>query len=236
MADLLSTKEETQWFYEQRAAVAIKNLTRKNINAQYIPNRQEALPIIMGMIPPGVVVARGDSLSCDQVGVLRELKKRNQNAILDPFETDSEGYFTADAATRQRLQKEAFLADIFITGTNAITMDGKLVNIDGKGNRVAAMIFGPDKVIVVVGGNKIVKDEAEALMRVRQYAAPLNAKRHALKHHQDGFIDLPCVKSGSCVDCSHGYRICHYTVIIGGAMDWQKGRINVVIIGEALGI
>jgi hypothetical protein len=236
MVDQMSIQEEMQWYYEQRAAVVIKNLTRKNINAQFVPNRQEALPLIMGMIPPGAVVARGDSMTCDQVGVLQELKNRNQNAILDPFETDSQGYFAADSATRQSLQKQAFLSDIFITGTNAVTLDGKLVNIDGKGNRVAAMIFGPDKVIVVVGGNKIVKDEDEALMRVRQYAAPLNARRHAVKHHEGVLGDLPCVRTGGCVDCNHAYRICQFTVIIGGAIEWQKGRINVVIVGESLGI
>jgi hypothetical protein len=236
MVELMNIQEETRWFYEQRAAVVIKNLARQNINAQFVPGRAEALSVIMAMIPPGAVVARGDSLSCDQVGVLQALRDRRQNSILDPFETDSEGYFSADPAARHKMQKEAFLADIFITGTNAVTLDGKLVNIDGRGNRVAAMIFGPDKVIVVVGGNKIVKDENEALLRVRQYAAPLNAKRHALKHHQEGFKDLPCVRTGTCVDCSHGYRICHYTVIISGAMDWQKGRLNVVIVGETLGI
>jgi len=123
-----------------------------------------------------------------------------------------------------------------LTGTNAITLDGKLVNIDGVGNRVAAMIFGPKKVIVVAGINKIVSDVNEALERIRGFAAPMNAKRHYLKHQQPELGDLPCVQTGSCVDCRHDWRICNYTVIIEGAMIGQKGRINVVLVGEELGL
>ena len=98
------------------------------------------------------------------------------------------------------------------------------------------MIFGPDKVIVVAGVNKIVKDVNEALERIHNVAAPMNAKRHYLKHHRPEFGDLPCVRTGRCVDCNHGWRICRYTVIIEGAMIREKGRINVVLIGEELGI
>jgi hypothetical protein len=132
--------------------------------------------------------------------------------------------------------RETFSADIFITGTNAITLDGKLVNIDGAGNRVAAMIFGPSKVILVIGVNKIVKDVDAALERIHQMAAPVNAKRHVLKHHDEGLSTLPCVKTGSCADCRSDWRICNYTVIIDGAMPQHQGRINVVLVGEELGI
>ena len=132
--------------------------------------------------------------------------------------------------------KESFFADVFVTGTNAITLDGKLVNIDGYGNRVAAMIYGPAKVILVIGTNKIVKNVDEALERIHQYAAPINAKRHYLKHHDQNFIDLPCIKTGGCVDCRHEWRICNYTTIIEGAVSRHQGRINVVLVGEELGI
>ena len=98
------------------------------------------------------------------------------------------------------------------------------------------MIFGPEKVIVVAGVNKIVKDVDEALERIHNIAAPMNAKRHYIKHHTVEFGDLPCVRTGSCVDCSHAHRICRYTVIIEGVMVREKGRINVVIVGEELGI
>ena len=234
--DEMDTSQEKEWFYEQRARTVIKNLQERNINAQYVPNRQEALSVVLEMIPPGVTVARGDSISFDQIGVISELLKRNQNAIIDPFQWDADGSYLIEAKERQQMYREAFFADIFLTGTNAVTLDGKLVNIDGLGNRVSAMIFGPRKVIVVAGINKIVRDVNEALERVREFAAPMNAKRHYLKHHMPEFGDLPCVRTGRCVDCNHDWRICRYTVIIEGTMIQEKGRINVVLVGEELGI
>ncbi|MFH0738183.1 MAG: LUD domain-containing protein [Candidatus Micrarchaeota archaeon] len=119
---------------------------------------------------------------------------------------------------------------------NAITLDGKIVSTDGLGNRVAPVIFGPEKVILVIGANKIVKDVDQALQRIREIAAPINAKRHALKHHRPEFDNLPCARTGICVDCNHDWRICHYTVIIEGSMVREEGRINVVLVGEELGI
>ena len=236
MIDEADISQENEWFYEQRAKTVVKNFQKRNINAQYVPSRQEALSAVMEMIPPGAVIARGDSVSLDQVGVIPELKRRNQNTILDSFERDSEGFYIHEPEERLSLQKGAFLADIFLTGTNAITVDGKLVNIDGRGNRVAPMIFGPDKVIVITGVNKIVKDVDEALERIHKVTAPLNAKRHVMKHHGTELSDLPCVKTGNCSDCNHDYRICRYTVIVEGTMFPQNGRINMVLIGEELGI
>ncbi len=237
MIDETDVSQEKAWVYEERAKTVIKKLQKGNINGQYVPNRQEALTTIMEMIPPGVVVARGDSVSLDQVGVIPELEKRNQNRIIDPLERDAEGFFIVPEWEQKReIAREVFSADIYLVGTNAITLDGKLVNIDGWGNRVSALIFGPEKVIVVVGVNKIVKDVNEALERIHNFAAPMNAKRHHLKHHRDEFSDLPCVRTGRCVDCNHASRICRYTVIIEGAMAREQGRINVMLVGEELGI
>ena len=237
MTDETDLSQEKAWLHEERAKTVIKNLQRKNINGQYVPSREEALTAILGMIPPGVVVARGDSITVEQTGIITELKKRNQNRIIDPLEINAEGvYVNAEWEQRRRIAREVFSADIYLVGTNAITLDGKLVNIDGWGNRVSALIFGPEKVIVVVGVNKIVKDVNEALERIHNFAAPMNAKRHYLKHHRDEFSDLPCVRTGRCVDCNHDSRICRYTVIIEGARAREKGRINVMLVGEELGI
>ncbi len=236
MVDEMNLSEERKWFYEERARMVIANLQKRNINAQYTSSREEALSAVLGMIPEGATVVRGDSVSLDQIGVISELRKRNQNRFVDPFERDAEGFFLTDLEQHREMEREAFTSDVFLTGTNAITLDGKLVNIDGGGNRVAAMVFGPKKVIVVAGVNKIVKDVDEALERIHGVAAPINAKRHYLKHHRPEFGDLPCVKTGKCVDCNHDWRICRYTVIIEGTMPWDKGRINVVLIGEELGI
>ena len=134
------------------------------------------------------------------------------------------------------MEREAFSADIFLTSTNAITLDGRLVSIDGHGNRVSAMVFGPRKVIVVAGANKIVKDVDEALMRIHNFATPLNAMRHYLKHDMKEGGELPCVKGGSCVDCFHSERPCRYTVIIEGSGIMDPGRFEVVLVGEELGI
>ena len=236
MTDETNVSQEKKWLGEEQAKVVIKNLRRRNINAQYVASRKEALKAILEMIPPGATVARGDSITVDQVGILQGLLKRQQNVVIDPFKWDADGYFVDSSEERRRMQREAFFADVFLAGTNAVTLDGKLVNIDGRGNRVAAMIFGPEKVILVVGVNKIVKDVNEALERIRQIAAPMNAKRLLVKQHREEFKDLPCVLTGRCIDCTHDYRICGFSVIIDGNMARDKDRMNVVLIGEDLGI
>jgi len=233
MIDEADISQERRWFYEQCARTVISNLQKKNMEGQYVSSRQEALSTILEMIPPGAIVARGDGVTLAQIGILSSLKKRNQNRLVDPFEPCTDDVYLTNV---ERKGREALSSDIFLTGTNAITLDGKLVNIDGMGNRVSAMIFGPKKVIVVAGVNKIVKDVNEALERVHQVAAPINAKRHYSKHRRTELGGLPCVRTGRCIDCNHEFRICRYTVIIEGAMVRERGRINVVLVGEELGI
>ena len=236
MVDETDLSQEKKWYYEARARTVIKSLLKRRMNGQYAPSRQEALAAVMEMIPPGTTVARGDSVSVDQVGVPEELIKRNQNKFINPLKRDESGYFAYDTEERYRMEREAFSADVFITSTNAITLDGKLVSIDGHGNRVSAMVFGPKRVIVVVGANKIVKDVDEALVRIHNVAAPINTIRHYLKHNMTEAGNLPCVKEGRCVDCSHSERPCCYTVIIEGSGIMDKGRFDVVLVGEELGI
>jgi len=235
MIDETDISQEKAFFYKQRARKVIENLQKRKMNGYYAANRQEALSAVMDMIPPGTVVARGDSISLDQIGFIEAITQRGQNAVIDPFQLDSNGFWPEEQI-RQRMMRETFFADIFITSTNALTLDGKLVNIDGAGNRVSAMIFGPAKVILVVGANKIVKDTEAGLERIHQYTAPINAQRHALKHRSANLEGLPCVKTGGCIECKHDWKICNYTVIIDGAMPMHQGRINVVLVGEDLGI
>lgn len=235
MIDETDISQEKQWYYEWRAKTAVTNFKRRNINAVYVPDRQEALKVVLEMIPTGATVVRGDSISVDQIGIIPELKKRQQK-VIDPLERKPDGSFAVPEAEQKKVARQAFSADVFLVGSNAVTMDGKLVNTDGRGNRVAPMIYGPDKVIVIAGCNKLVKDLNEAFQRIRTMAAPINAKRHFLKHQSSGMGELPCVKTGNCADCSHDWRICRYTVIIEGAMKWEKDRINVVLVGEDLGI
>ncbi len=221
---------------ESDARKVVASLQKKHINAWYVSTRQEALPLVMGMIPEGVVVGKGDSLSVDQVGVVEALRRRDRNKIIDPTLRDASGHPVVDLPTKRRMQRETLFTDVYLTGTNAVTLDGKLVNTDGLGNRVAAMVWGPYKVIVVAGVNKIVKDVDAALERIRNVAAPLNAIRHYEEFHDEQFGTLPCVKTRKCANCRHDWRICHYTVIMDGALAQQKERINVVLVGEALGL
>jgi len=236
MMDEKDLSQEIKRYYEVRAKSVIKSLLKREINGQYAVSRAEALTVVMEMIRPGVTVARGDSVSVDQVGVMEEIVKRDQNKIINPLVRDADGNFAYDSHERHRLEREAFFADVFLSSTNAITLDGKLVSIDGHGNRVSAMICGPNKVIIVVGANKIVKDADEALARIHNFATPVNAIRHSLKHNMPEGLDLPCVKAGYCVDCNHPAKPCQYTVIIEGSGIMDKGRLNVVLIGEELGI
>ena len=236
MIDENDLSQERKHFYDERGRKAAARLQKKNIHAIYASTKEEALSEVIGLIPEGMKVVKGDSMSVDQVGVMEELKKRNQNEVSDPFERDAEGRTLLQGEERRKAQKEAFLADVFITGANAVTLDGRIVSTDAVGNRVAPVIFGPDKVILVIGANKIVKDVEDARRRIYEIAAPINAKRHALKHHIPEFGELPCVVTGSCTDCNHDWRICRFTVIIEGSMFPQKGRINVVLVGEELGI
>jgi hypothetical protein len=233
MTDETDISTEKAEYFQKRAEQVIKNMRKRKMNGLYVQKRQQAISAVLGMIPPGAVVARGDSISIEQIGLIPEIKKRKQNVLLDPFETDADGNWPEG---RERMMRETFSADIYITGTNAVTLDGKIVNIDGYGNLVAAMIFGPAKVILVVGVNKIVKDVPEALDRIHNYAAPINAKRHYVKHHDEMLGGLPCVRNGSCADCSHDWRICNYVTVIEGSMPPHRDRINLVIIGEELGI
>ena len=124
------------------------------------------------------------------------------------------------------LRKESLLSDVFLSSTNALTMDGKLVNIDGLGNRVAALIFGPKKVIVVAGINKIVPDVEAALDRIKNYVTPIHGKRRDRA--------IPCAKTGKCVDCHVPLRSCNAVVTIEGQR--HMDRMTVIIFGEELGL
>ncbi len=210
---------ELRQFYEMRSKTVIENLQKKNMDGFYVPNRQEALALVLSLVPPGAVVGRGDSMTLNQLDVIEELQKRGQNRIINPVQTDEKGH-NPKREERRQLQREALTSDVYLTSTNAITLEGTIVSTDGAGNRVAAMMFGPKKTIVVTGGNKIVQDLDEALKRIRNFCAPLNALRHQTKHRQEGL----------------GWGALRYTAIIDGCQPAEKGRITVIIVGEDLGI
>jgi len=230
---------QRKWLDTQRAEAAVSMFEKRRINAQYVANRKAALAAIMAMIPEGASVARADSITLDQVEVMETLRARNRNKIFWAQEKDSYGNaLIPDLEERMNMQRQSFFADVFLTGTNAITLDGKIVATDGLGNRVAPIIFGPKKVIVAVGINKLVRDVDEARARIRDTCAPMNARRHFEMHHRPWYGDIPCVKTGACPEegCFHERRICSSTIIVESVQIAYQGRMNVVIIGEDLGI
>jgi L-lactate utilization protein LutC len=212
--------------HKQKIEQLIGKLRENNISAFYVRDSREAFEKVMSMIPEGSVVGFGDSLTLRQIGVLQALEK-GKYTLLNPWKPG------ITVEENIKLKKRALTSDVFLTGTNALTADGKIVNVDGHGNRVAAMLFGPDRVIIVVGVNKIVANVEEALKKIREKTAPLNVKRHP------EFDPMPpCGETGVCTDCSSPWRICNKTVIIEREYDNDKYKpiITVIIVGRNLGI
>ena len=195
----------------------ICNFNQRGIEGHYFENSKSLIPFLKELVPAGSLVAWGGSMTLEETGVLDFLRKGNYKVIDRDTAENPEKLL--------QLNINAFSADYYFAGTNAITMDGKLVNIDGRGNRIAAMSYGPKNVIVVSGINKIVADEEEALLRIKNYAAPLNAIRLSKT--------TPCVSSGECECCFDSGCICSYTVIT--RRSHTPGRLKVFIVGEALG-
>lgn len=228
--------EVKKLYYEENIKTAISNIQKRHMGAQYVPNRQEALATLLKMIPPGVTVSRGDSVSLYQIGIIPQLRNANRNKVIDPSERSENGSLINVKQQKRQLEREMFFSDIFLTSAEAITLDGKIMCLDGHGSRVSPMILGPEKVIVVVGINKIVKDADEGQKRITSISAPMNNMRHFLKHNIEESGTLPCVKTGKCIDCRSEWRSCNYRVIIEGSLPEDHGRINILLVGEELGI
>jgi len=182
-----------------------------------------AAEIILTEIIPEIapeVVSFGDSMTLMETGVLDAFRHDPTISFIDTFE---EG---VDRPTIIQRRREALLSDLFLTGSNALTTDGKLVNLDMVGNRIAGLVFGPTDVIVTIGTNKIVPNVNSGVKRIREVAAPLNAQRHNAK--------TPCAKTGKCMRCKSPDRICNVWSIT--EKSWPAGRIRVVLIDQELGL
>ena len=215
---------------EKSALKCIEALKKNNLNGYYFSNQKEALEHILATIPPAATVGFGDSETVYQIGLPGALHNRGQK-LISPFWTDDPTtYVLPGAREALKVGKDALLTDFFIAGINAITVDGKILNTDAFGNRLAGIIFGPRKVILVAGTNKIVTNVEEAVERIRKVASPLNALRHRVEHGME--TDLPCAESGECFDCD-SCRACCFTLIIEQQL---YPRIEVVLIGEKLGL
>lgn len=197
----------------------IEALNNNNMRAQFVKSKDEARKLVMSMIKKEDVIGAGGSMTLDQCKIRAELRMKDYN-FLDWFLPE------ISMEEKKKILDKSLTCDTYLTSTNALTMDGKLYNVDGRGNRVAAMVFGPKKVIVVTGKNKIVKNMQEAKERMETIAAPLNAKK---LNKNTG-----CSKTGYCVDCKSEERICrHYLITDRQAKD---NRFHIIIVDDNLGL
>lgn len=202
---------------EKLASKLIKELTRRHYDAFYCKTKTDALEMVMRLIPEGSSISWGGSVTVRELGIPQALHDGNYEVIdRDLAKTPEE---TKD------MYHKALSADFFLSSVNAITEDGLIVNIDGRGNRVAAITYGPEKVIFVVGMNKVVRNIDEAMLRARNTAAPINNQR---------FNNLnPCKTDGCCHNCNTPTCICNYIEIMRNS--FPEHRHAVVLIGENLG-
>ena len=207
-----------RWYYEERAKRTVEALQKNGFTAFYVEERQKARQEILKLIPDEATVGVGGSITIRQLEVLPELTKAGHR-IYDHWVS---GGSSEEVLAIRRAQ---LTCDVFLTSANAISLDGQIVCTDAIGNRVCAMTFGPRKVIIAVGANKITKDLDDALRRVKEVAAP-----HALK---ESGVALPCLETGYCHDCKSPQRGCRVTVILERRPFFTD--TTVVVIGEALG-
>ena len=210
--------EPMKKFYSKRGEVLVKNLRNRHFDAYYCENREEAMEKALELIPVGSTVSWGGALSAQQIGLMEAIKKGNYTAIdRDTAKSPEE---------RVKIMKSGLLADVFITGANALSLDGQMVNIDGNGNRVAPIVYGPDSIIVIAGMNKVMDTLDAAMTRARTISAPLNKQRFDLQ--------TPCEITGTCADCKSEGCICNQILITRHCR--PAGRIKFVLVGEALGL
>ena len=206
------------WANEQKITRTVQAINKNNMNGYYAKDREELIRIIEDIVSENSLVSCGGSMTLFETGVMKHLRS-GRYKFLDRYKED---------ITREEVVnmfKESFFADAYFTSSNAVTENGELYNVDGNGNRVAAMLYGPEKVIVICGVNKIVKNVEEAIKRNRECAAPINAKRLNK--------ETPCSKVGYCMDCKSKDRICNeYTLI---KRQNRKERMHIIFLNENLG-
>ena len=208
-----------QIFREKVAQQIIKALEKRRLAGTYAPTIAQAREEVAALIPDGSSVFRCGSTSLVEMGLWERLKDNPRITVIDPYLPE----YSLEEGLEAR--RRGLTADFMIASSNAITLDGKLVNLDGMGNRVAAMTFGPRKVILVVGMNKVATTLEEAMNRTKQVAAPMNCIRMNIAN--------PCRETGLCSDCHTPTRICNMWSIIEGQA--VKDRIHVKLVGEDLG-
>lgn len=212
----MATPKES--YYEKRGKLLVKNLQSRHFEAYYCANKEEALAKALELIPQGASVGWGGSVTCQQIGLLEAVRQGDYQALdRDVCTTPEE---------KEQVQKEAMFADVFLLSANALSLDGQMVSIDGTGNRVAPIVYGPKTVLVVAGMNKVTDTLEDAMRRARTVAAPMNQQRFGLPN--------PCTVTGTCADCKSETCICNQILITRHCR--PVGRIKFILLGEDLGM
>ena len=217
---MTQTRELVDWTHQQKCEKAVESLGKNGFTAVYCNNGKQVFQYIVREAEGAQTVGFGGSLSVADLRVAERLKEMGKELLIH-------GVPGLSLDERLAIMRRQLTCDLFLTSSNAVTLSGWLVNIDGNGNRVAAMTFGPRRVIVVAGRNKLVDgDLAAAIFRIKNWAAPPNAKRLN--------CNTPCAKTGFCSNCNSPDRICRITSVID-----RKPRVmdfRVLIVNEDLGL
>jgi hypothetical protein len=206
------------WHSENTLIQVVKALKKRDFDAEYFPDAARANEALLKMIPEKATVGIGGSVTVRELRVIEKLEKRG-NEVTHHWKPET------TKETNREIRKREGTADFYLTSANAITEQGDIINIDGIGNRVAHMIYGPDNVIIIAGYNKIVPDIDSGIRRSRETAGVINAKRVGAK--------TPCAETGNCVNCNAPGRICRITTIMQ-YRPWQT-NIKVILVNEILG-
>ncbi len=212
----------------QRIGLTLKSLNANHFDARSARTADEARKIILEMIPLTASIGVGDSATLRQIGILDDLARR-KSRLINPFTLKLTQGTAEKPPKHGRLietARRALNCDVFLTGSNAVTEDGKIVSIDRAGNRVAGIIFGAPRVILAVGRNKLVKDVDEAVYRIKNVIAPAHALRKGRK--------TPCAATGRCTDCDSPDRVCSVTIILEKKPLYTD--LSIVLIDEDLGL
>ena len=217
----------------QQGQIAVKNLEKNNFSAHFCDSSADALQTLLSLIPPSALVGCGDSHTIFSLNAEEQLKRMDCTVIPhtcavngNAFDRNVEGYtILGDRETSREILRNYLVADVFLLSANAVTLDGQIVNIDGAGNRIAGSIYGSDRIIVIAGANKIVRDLPAALDRIHDVAA----QRNNIKYEKQ----MPCSRVGYCVDCRDPRRDCNITSIIHRQP--EESDFHVIIVAEELG-
>lgn len=207
-----------QMHYETIANTIIKNLAKRRMEGSYCATIEEAVAKAESYLTDGASVSFGGSVTLEETGMLAALRNNKNIHLIDRATAKS-------PEESKKIMHDALSADFYFMSTNAITIDGELVNIDGNGNRLAALVYGPEHIIIIAGMNKVAANVEEAISRVHTTAAPINCQR----------LDrnTPCAATGVCAECTSPDCICCHTVVTRYSR--FENRIKVILVGEELG-